>query len=244
MTFHLFRLNAIIAKNGCEVKICEVTGKAISAVEQATAIAHVEDAIERAQTRSREQIRLARALHPAKIELIAPPALGDLEPKDLIRQAVEGIRHPQLRAFMQAVCQEPEVNGLLCLRRKNFLQSARSSSMQLAIQYLHYAATQAAAHDVLGSGQREVVYAATLLQGCKTLLQPTRGTSADDLLFTIVRQGLHRLDDNAPHHARLLRLCLGWGNVDESGSEGIRQVQNLIRLCLSRVLKSSNQSKN
>lgn len=43
------------------------------------------------------------------------------------------------------------------------------------------------------------------------------GVSASDVLFTIVRSAMRRLDDQFPRQAFLLRLSLGWSNVDEGG---------------------------
>jgi hypothetical protein len=164
-----------------------------------------------------------------------------LDAQDVIQDTMEGIRHPGLRAFLQAVVKEPEVNFVMSMCR-----NAHTRNQQYGVECLHGAARVASTNRVIGDAQREVVYAATILMGCRTLIAPSKASksTADDILFTIVRQALHRLDNSAPKQARLLRLCMGWGNEEEMASDVMSGLTRLIHQSLKRALKNDNAAGN
>ena len=164
-----------------------------------------------------------------------------LHPQEVIDDTMAGIQHPKLREFLKAVAQEPEVNYLMCMRRN---PSARKQ--QYGVECLHLAAREASCFKAIAPQQREVVYAATILLGCRTLIAPCKESQStpDDILFTIVRQALHRLDKSAPKQARLLRLCMGWGNEEETQSDIFLGLKQIIYRSLERALKVNGDEAN
>ena len=85
-----------------------------------------------------------------------------------------------------------------------------------------------------GREERDILYVATFVQGCRSLLAHcvVGDVDLDDVLFTIVRGFLHRLDDAAPRQASLLRLCLGWGNSDEIDDYYVPRLQQAVHRAL------------
>lgn len=153
-------------------------------------------------------------------------------PKGVIQDTINAVRDSELRAFLTVVLNEPEVEQVLTTRVRGFGYYQR-----YAIQYLRRAAGMANFWCVQERREREVMYVATLVAGLKKLMEPwiVGDANADDVVFTIVRTALHRLDDNAPLVASQLRLSLGWGNADEFDSSYIPGVQQIIRRALERA---------
>lgn len=146
----------------------------------------------------------------------------------LIRDTVQTLRDTALHAFLDSVFLEPEILRVLVSRHM-----APGQPPRLAIEYLRSAADIAVFWNA-PYVKADVLYVATLLQGLMELLAPCivgKG-NANDILFTIVRTALHRLDDQAPGAACLLRLCLGWGNADEIDAHYIPGLQQAIRHAL------------
>jgi hypothetical protein len=222
---------------------------------------HTEAIIAKAQASSKVHFKFARDMYPATVEYIWPKkeqkspeseatnltvnqaeglSLG-LDAGDVIQDTLEGIRNPALRAFLKAVVKEPEVNFVMRMCR-----NAKTRNQQYGVECLHGAARAASSNRLIGDAQREVVYAATILMGCRTLIAPNKASksTADDILFTIVRQALHRLDNTAPKQAQLLRLCLGWGNEEEMASDVMTGMTQLIHQSLKRALKSDDDASN
>jgi hypothetical protein len=79
------------------------------------------------------------------------------------------------------------------------------------VQSLRRAAEMAGYWCAFGREERSVLYVATLIRGIGHLLADYVVGSAklDDILFTLVRPALHRLDDSAPRQACLLCLFAG-----------------------------------
>jgi hypothetical protein len=216
--------------------------------------------IAKVQASSKAHARFAKDMYPVQVEYVWPKqehkskpsaapqvrpgrdsglCIGQ-DPQDVIQDNMAAIQNPQLREFLQAVVQEPEVKFLMCMRR-----NANSRKQQYGVECLHLAAREASCHHAISPRQREAVYTATILMGCKTLLVPNKSSksTADDILFTIVRQALHRLDDSAPKQARLLRLCLGWGSEEETQTDIHYGLKRLINDSLERALKNDGSAR-
>lgn len=155
-----------------------------------------------------------------------------VSPQVIIQDTIKAVRDSDLQAFLACVLSEPEVEQVLTtvVRGQGYYQ-------RYAIQYLHRAAGMANFWCVQERREREVVYVATLVEGLKQLMAPwiVGDANADDVVFTIVRSALHRLDDNAPLVASQLRLSLGWGNADEFDNSYIPRVHQIIRRALQRA---------
>jgi hypothetical protein len=74
-----------------------------------------------------------------------------------------------------------------------------------------------------------VVYVATFLHGIEHWLVPCMHPHSDvrDVMFTIARSALHRLDDAQPAYGGLLRLCMGWSNPDEESEFSVELQQRI-----------------
>lgn len=159
------------------------------------------------------------------------PTAG-VDPQSVIQYTLAQMRHTEVRSFIGTVFAEPEIRQLLISRFSATTPPSRNP--RYGIEFLRSAANHASYWCVLGRDERDALYAATLLAGLKALLLQgiVGGASADDVLLTIVRSALHRLDDDAPHQAMVLRLCLGWGNADEIDQHYVPQLQHAVRRAL------------
>lgn len=150
-----------------------------------------------------------------------------------------GLSNESLRRFLERVQAEPEIRMLLAQTRLSANRVPRTASAAL-----QQAAAQVSFWCVLPRAQREVLYVATLVAGIGRLLAPTvKGkTSVDNVLFTMVCTALHRLDEETPSEASLLRQCLGWGNSDEIDEQIIPGVRRAIGCALDHALDGKTVS--
>jgi len=111
---------------------------------------------------------------------------------------------------------------------------ARSSPIQVRRR----AGETAAYGCACGAEERDVLFVATLLQGAQQLLVPIvlGDSTIEDVMFTLVRKSLHRLDDHAPRCSRLLRLALGWGYTDEIDDFYVPRLQIAVQRALTQVV--------
>lgn len=131
--------------------------------------------------------------------------------QNLIAPMLQCIARPTLARFVQDILQEPEIRAAL--------------SAQVQIGPNHYGPIDALHGTVIMVrvwstdmlAVRETMQVACILRGIQELLIPQiRGNSSpSDILITIVRKALYRLDRQDQLRANLLRLLLGWGNEDE-----------------------------
>jgi hypothetical protein len=165
------------------------------------------------------------------------------DPEKLLQQTASQVRHPGLQGLLVQFINEPEIRQVLT--RLAEPQSPGAKHPTLTIQQLRRAAELAQYWCAFGREEREVLYVATLVQGCQSLLESTLspGASAADVLFTIVRSSLHRLDDRYPRQAFLLRLSLGWGNADEGDEYYVPRLQQSVERALSKVTAQSSGGK-
>jgi hypothetical protein len=137
----------------------------------------------------------------------------------LLIQAIAHIKHPGLQRLLSAVLSEPEAQ-LALLTPYPESAKPRSWAPRFPVETLRRGAELASFWCVLCQDERDVLYVATFIKGLSSLLLPfVVGTAnLDDILFTLVRPALHRLDHSSPAQGQLLRLALGWGNADEVDS--------------------------
>lgn len=157
---------------------------------------------------------LSEGIHVRRHPVINPP-----RPEQLLLQAIAQVKHAGLQRLLSAVVSEPEVQAALltpCAATGN----RRSDQPSYPVEALRRAADLASYWCVLCQQEREVLFVATFIQGLGSLLAPyvVGPANLNDILFTLVRPALHRLDYSSPLQGQLLRLVLGWGNVDEVDS--------------------------
>lgn len=177
------------------------------------------------------------------------------DPQTLVSQAVDKVRHPGLNRLLSSFMQEPEIREvMLCMPASSDCPDALSvpgeaPSLSTAptwpIQRLRRAAELAQYLCAVGRDEREVLYVATLLQGCQPLLnQGLQNTaSRQDVLRTLVRKSLHQLEESHPRQAWLLRQAMGWGLEDEVDDFYVPRLQQSVARSLSLVVASPTAPK-
>ncbi len=164
-----------------------------------------------------------------------------VSPLELVDQVLAGVPGWPMREFLSSVFTEPEVELALTTPMPTVMPTPSSPAYQAfptyPVQRLRRAAEMASFWCALGREERAVLYVATLVRGIGHLLSGcvVGSASLDDILFTLVRPALHRLDDVAPRQARLLRLCLGWGNADEVDVCYVPRLQKSVAQALRAV---------
>jgi hypothetical protein len=179
----------------------------------------------------------------AVVELIIGKA-----PQTLVAQAVARVRHPGLNSLLASFTQEPEIREVLLAMEEpsggadahagQGKSASRSSAPTWPIQRLRRAAELAQYLCAFGREEREVLYVATLLQGCQPLLNHglQNTASQQDVLRTLVRKSLQQLEERYPRQAWLLRQSMGWGLEDEVDDFYVPRLQQSIRRSLALVL--------
>lgn len=144
------------------------------------------------------------------------------DPQTLIQRTIAKVSNPALRAFLCSVMAERDVNRVLTL----LLDDGRKWQ-RLPIDRLRSAAETARNRSMLDGRAREVLYTAVLIAGIESLLGETVAPPYDprDVIRSVVRDALRRLDHQDEYRACALRKCLGWGNDDESDEVGVRESQ-------------------
>ena len=162
-----------------------------------------------------------------------------VSPRQLVDKVLAEVSSWQLREFLRTVVTELEVELALTTPIPTSTSSSgmRQPFQSYPVQSLRRAAEIAGYWCAFGREERAVLYVATLIRGIGRLLADYVVGSAklDDILFTLVRPALHRLDDSAPRQACLLRLCLGWGNADEVDAYYVPRLQESVERALRAV---------
>jgi hypothetical protein len=173
--------------------------------------------------------------HPQTQSPHQPRAVVELtvgvDPVQLLEAAVQHVKTPALREFFCAVVQEPEIYQTLT----RLTPASQTGRMSCPIQTLRRAAELASYWCASGAQERDVLFVATVLLGTQGLIGPMvmGDASASDVMFTLVRKALHRLDDQSPRCANLLRLSLGWGNEDEIDDFYVPRLQQAVLRALT-----------
>ena len=177
-----------------------------------------------------------------------------VHPSGLVARAVSAVSNCALRDFLESVVSEPEVWQSLTTP----IAHGRHASPvypYYAVQSLCRAGELASYWCALDQQERDVLFVATLLRGVQTLLSDYLVGSAnlEDVLFTLARSALHELDESSPRNSFLLRLAMGWANVDEVDDYYVPRLQNTVQRALmaafpdaaasqSRLRSESNSS--
>ena len=163
------------------------------------------------------------------------------DPRQLIEQTLKTINSTALRKFLGHVLADREVAMVLtpakAANTPNITQAKPPASPQ-PIERLRRAGDVARFWSVHGVKVRETLYVATILRGVQELLAGQfMGDCgmASDMLFAIARPALHRLDDEAPLQASLLRLALGWVKEDEIDASYVLGIPQTLLEALSFV---------
>ena len=189
---------------------------------------------------SRQAERSSAALHPmahlSERARAAVDASIGLSAISQIERMVRAVKNPQLHLLLVSVVIEPEVEQALTCEIGHSLTVVGRIPVY-PVQALRRAAEMAAYWCAFGAQEREVLYVATCIRGIGYLLagHVSPGADLNDIVFTLVRPALHRLDDSAPLLARRLRLALGWGNDDEVGAWGGPNAQESVARALAAV---------
>ena len=179
-----------------------------------------------------------------------------------IDECVGRITNPELRAFMHQVVAQPEIVEVLRTKANTFANGAIAApknainnrqigqSHPSMVQCLQSAARSVYVELSKGWGVptdvKEVLYAATVLEGCKwgldrhyraKRISEFKPCSGDEILIAAVLGALHKLDDKNPEQAQLLRGCMGWGCVDEVNAP-VDAMRRCIATAIGRSLKS------
>jgi hypothetical protein len=185
----------------------------------------------------------AKANHKRE-SAVAVAVTLDVAPLDGVNHAVSQVKNLDLREFLQSLVQEPEVAQALSTPVAQ-LPLSTACVPRYPMKALSRAAEMAGYWCALGAMERDVLYVATLIRGVQTLLVNTVSGSSDleDILFTLARRALHRLDDHAPRQATLLRLALGWGNADEVDAYYVPRLQEAVARALRTIKSTSAKTK-
>lgn len=153
-------------------------------------------------------------------------------PEQILAATIASVKSESIAHLLSEFTAEPDVLSFLT---RSIRVGKHESTYE--IERVRLAAQRAAHARVLPPAQMEVVYAATIVAAVRYLMAPTITVSSpDDVVFTIVRSALHRLDDLAPPEAQLLRQCLGWGNIDEVDQTYVPQLRAAIASAIRNVL--------
>lgn len=193
---------------------------------------------------TRAKVTPAKANHKRE-SAVAVAITLEVAPLDGVNHAVSQVKNLDLREFLQSLVQEPEVAQALSTPVAQ-LPLSTACVPRYPMKALSRAAEMAGYWYALGAMERDVLYVATLIRGVQTLLVNTVAGSADleDILFTLARRALHRLDDRAPRQATLLRLALGWGNADEVDAYYVPRLQEAVARALRTIQSGQGRKLN
>jgi len=168
------------------------------------------------------------------IERIAEITIGT-DPQLLIRRAVNLVSAGPLRDFLASVMAERDVNRVLTVLREDGPRLQR-----LPIERLRAAAQSGANATMLSPRIRETLYAAILISGIRLLLGQTvkHPYSSGDVIRSVVRDALRRLDAADEVQGQFLRNCLGWGNEDEMNEELVLDLRYCVGVAIEDLAES------
>jgi len=168
------------------------------------------------------------------IERIAEITIGT-DPQLLIRRAVNLVSAGPLRDFLASVMTERDVNRVLTVLREHGPRLQR-----LPIERLRAAAQCAANASLLSPRIRNTLYAAILISGIELLLGQTvkHPYSSGDVIRSVVRDALRRLDAADEVQGQRLRNCLGWGNEDEVNEESVLHLRYCVGVTVQDLAES------
>jgi len=151
---------------------------------------------------------LARNTSTGYVEVTVGPT-----PQELMRRAVGAVSSAPLRAFLTDFFNQWEIDAILASDNSRPDAPLR----RYTIHILRSAAETAAHADAFGPAERDALYVATFVEGCRPYLKSTLepGATLDDVFYTVIHEGLRRLDRRDERVASLVRMCLDIGLPDE-----------------------------
>jgi ribosomal protein S12 len=186
-------------------------------------------------------------------------AIRKVELQWQIDECLGRITNTELRAFMRQVVIQPEIvevlrmqsnAGAVATPRYGINNRELNKAHRSMVQCLQSAARTVCVELSKGWGTptdvKEVLYAATVLEGCKwgldrhyrsTRISEFKPCSGDEILFAAVLGALHKLDDTCPEQAHLLRSCMGWACMDEVDAP-VDAMRRCIAIAVGRSLKT------
>ena len=158
-------------------------------------------------------------------------------PQQLMRNAVSALSAAPLRSFLTDLFDQPEIQAIMMSSAGDM---AGLALRRYTIQILRSAAETAAYSSSFGAAEREALYVATFIEGCRPYLTSylAPGSTVDDVLYTLVHEGLSRLGRQDERLASLVRMCLGLGLPDEIDDFYVPR----LRLGVQRALKRAQQA--
>lgn len=158
-----------------------------------------------------------------------------IDPQVLVNRCVASVRNPALQTFIGAVMAERDVNRVLTMLPGESVRYAR-----WPIDRLRSCAETVALRSALSPTLRQVLFVAALTAGIEVLLAPcvVYPATTRDVMRSIVRSALQRLDNDSPGIAALLRNCLGWGNDDDMDGEGLEALQVAVRSAATQLRRT------
>ena len=188
------------------------------------------------------QMRLARLPGGVRVnkggittaEEVAEITIGT-DPQVLIRRAVNLVSPGPLRTFLASVMAERDVNCVLTVLRADGPRLQR-----LPIERLRAAAQCGANASLLSPRVRDTLYTAILVSGIALLLGQTvkHPHSPADVIRSVVRDALRRLDDTDEAQSHALRNCMGWGNEDEMSDVQVQRLQYCVAVAVQDLEES------
>lgn len=168
------------------------------------------------------------------LEHLAEITIGT-DPQLLIRRAVNLVSAGPLRDFLASVMAERDVIRVLTVLREDGPRLQR-----LPIERLRAAAQCGAHASLLSPRVRDILFAAILISGIELLLGRTVEPpySSGDVIRSVVRDALRRLDDADEVQSHLLRNCLGWGNEDEMNEMPVLRLQYCVAVAVQDLAES------
>lgn len=171
-----------------------------------------------------------------------------------VQNLMDGLKNAALIRFVEAVLSEPECQRVLALP-----MASSGVFTTPPEQRLRAAAQSTLLYPAPSRVQSDVIYAATLILGLQNLMKAAMRTQfvgdeanpsalgvdllsncgSEDVFRSIVRSALYKLEEQAPIHAALLRIALGWGNQDEMMDGEAQRMQSIVRqssrVCAGRL---------
>ena len=188
-----------------------------------------------------------------------PNAIRKVELQWQIDECLGRITSTELRAFMRQVVTQPEIVEVLRMQpnaaaiantRHGINYRELTKAHRSMVQCLQSAARTVCVELSKGWGVptdvKEVLYAATVLEGCKWMLErhyrstrisEFKPCSGEEILFAAVLGALHKLDDTSPEQAHLLRSCMGWACMEEVDAP-VDAMRRCIAIAVGRSLKT------
>ncbi len=141
-----------------------------------------------------------------------PPSQPDAFVQLLMDECVNRIPDAPLRLFLGTIFNDPQVSQVL---GNQVTEGGKSTGLRVV--KLREIAANVLRPAQVNPHEFQAVYVATFLHGIQYFLQPSVGgkNALRDVMYTLVRSALQRLEFGNPGMANLLRLCMGWGNFDE-----------------------------